>query len=146
MKRSKPDTGMYDFANFIGRFRPATNAHIDIIEHALRKAKFVHINVGSCFQPRSERSPFLFDEVVSMIRGAFPAHEQERLLFSPVMDSPYNNIEWQTNVQKAMASAFERVGATSNPSVALIGHREQFRHLPQLDPYDSYQVCVASPL
>ena len=124
MTKKTPEKGLYDFANFIGRFRPATNAHIDIIEHALRKAKFVHINVGSCFQPRTERSPFYYDEVVSMIRGAFPAHEQERLLFSPVMDSPYNNIEWQTNVQKAMASAFERVGATSNPSVALIGHRK----------------------
>lgn len=138
MNNNAPAQGTYDFANFIGRFRPATKAHTDIITRALTSARFVHINVGSCFQPRTERSPFLFDEVVSMIRGAFPAHEQERLIFSPVMDSPYNNTEWQTNVQKAMTSAFERVGANSKPSVALIGHKKDFGTSFYLDMFPQW--------
>ncbi len=128
----------FDFANLIGRVRPATNAHIEIIERGLTRAKFVHINVGSCFQPRTERSPFLYDEVVSMIRGAFDRNQQDRLLFSPVMDTPYNNTEWQTNVRNAMTGAFEAVGATSKPSVALIGHKKDFGTSFYLDMFPEW--------
>lgn len=132
-------SGKYDFANFIGRFRPFSNAHRDIVLRALASASHVHINVGSCFQPRTERSPFLYDEVVSMVRGAFPSHEQERILISPVMDSPYNDTEWQTNVQDAMHDAFEAVGAPSKPSVALIGHRKDFGTRFYLDMFPQWE-------
>lgn len=117
---------MYDIANFIGRLRPATLAHTDIIQYGLTKARYVHIGVGSCFQPRTERSPFTYDEVVSMVRGAFAPDVQERLLFSPVMDSPYNDTRWQTNVRTALNDAVETIGAKSKPTIALLGHKKDY--------------------
>jgi bifunctional NMN adenylyltransferase/nudix hydrolase len=130
---------MYDVANFIGRLRPVTNAHIEIIRIAMEEARYVHVNVGSCFQPRTERSPFTYDEVVSMVRGAFAPNEQERILFSPVMDSPYNNTKWQTNVRNAMQSALTTVDVNpSNAKIALVGHRKDFGTSFYLDMFPEW--------
>jgi bifunctional NMN adenylyltransferase/nudix hydrolase len=119
------EESQYDFCVFIGRFRPFHNAHKQIIEIALRRAKYVHVLVGSCFQPRTERAPFTFNEVKEMIRGSFDPSLHERILMSPIRDAPYSNVQWQEDVQAAVSNAFEDTGPWADkPSVALIGHNK----------------------
>jgi bifunctional NMN adenylyltransferase/nudix hydrolase len=123
MSDDRPDGGQYDFCVFIGRFRPFHNAHHRIIEIALTRSKYVHVIVGSCFQPRTERSPFSFNEVKEMIRGSFDPRFHDRILISAVRDAPYSNLQWQEDVQSAMSRVIDDTGPWENkPKIALIGH------------------------
>ncbi|RYF04737.1 MAG: hypothetical protein EOO77_29260, partial [Oxalobacteraceae bacterium] len=139
MITNKPDgDGRFLLTKFIGRLGPFSNAHRDIIDTALTRSRFVGIDVGSCFQPRVERTPFTFDERATMIRAAFPAEVQDRLLITPIMDTPYNNTAWQTAIQASTQAALEDIGAPSNPSVALIGHKKDFGTSFYLDMFPQY--------
>lgn len=114
----------FDFTVFIGRFRPFHNAHKQIVEIALKRSKYVHIIVGSSFQPRTERAPFTFNEVKEMIRGSFDPSLHERILMSPVRDAPYSNVQWQQDVQSAVSRGIADTGPWENPTVALIGNNK----------------------
>ncbi len=122
MNKPNPKTGKYLLTKFIGRLAPFTNAHRDIVLAAADQSEFVGIDIGTSFQPRMERTPFTFDDRETMIRGAFPDEMQNRLLITGITDSPYNNTEWQTAIQKSTNDALEVIGAPSDPTVALIGN------------------------
>lgn len=128
----------YTLAKFIGRMGPFTDAHRDIIIRGTQRAKFVGIDIGSCFQPRTDRTPFTFEERVAMIRGAFPDEMQNRLIINPIMDTPYNDTQWQEAIQRSTTQAFEVIGAESKPSVALIGHKKDFGTSFYLDMFPQY--------
>lgn len=139
MKKREPDTGQkYTLTKFIGRMGPFSNAHKDIIDIALDRSEYVGLDIGSCFQPRVERTPFTFDERATMIRAAFPSNVQDRLLITPIMDSPYNNTEWQEAIQTSTLRALEDIGAPSKPSIALIGHKKDFGTSFYLDMFPQY--------
>lgn len=141
MNTSKPVLGVkakddhYDIVAFIGRFSPLTLAHIDIINAALERGRRVVINIGSCFQPRTDRVPFTFDEREEMIRAQFP--NCDRIAIKPVIDSPYSNTEWVVQVRDNVSSAAREFGVT-NPSVALIGHKKDFGTSFYLDMFPDW--------
>ena len=91
-------TKKFDYLIFIGRFQPAHNAHIEIIQEALKLADKVLILVGSSFQPRTSKSPFTAEEREKLIRSAFPGLEDE-LIFRYVSDKLYNDQQWALEVQ-----------------------------------------------
>lgn len=139
MKKIIPQEGQkYTLTKFIGRMGPFSNAHRDIIDQALEKSEFVALDIGSCFQPRVERTPFTFDERATMIRAAFPSNVQDRLLITPILDTPYNNTEWQESIQKSTLHALEDIGAPTHPSIALIGHKKDFGTSFYLDMFPQY--------
>lgn len=139
MKIKGPETGQkYTLTKFIGRMGPFSNAHKDIIDIALDRSEFVGLDIGSCFQPRVERTPFTFDERATMIRAAFPSNVQDRLLITPIMDTPYNNTQWQEAIQTSTLRALEDISAPSTPSIALIGHKKDFGTSFYLDMFPQY--------
>ena len=89
----------YDFLVFIGRFQPAHNAHIEIIEHALTLADNVIICIGSAFQPRTPKDPFTAEEREEMISSVFDEDVLHRLFFRYVADKRYNDQQWALDIQ-----------------------------------------------
>lgn len=127
MKKNKPETGKYTLTKFIGRLAPFTLAHKEIIDRGLECSEYVGLDLGTCFQPRMERTPFTAEERMEMVLGAFTPAQQKRLIITPIMDSPYNNTVWQTSIQQSTLDAYEKIGAESNPTVALIGNEKDAR-------------------
>jgi bifunctional NMN adenylyltransferase/nudix hydrolase len=93
-----------------------------VIQAALEQASKVCVLVGSSFQPRSYRNPFLFEERADMILGAFPM-DRDRITVMPLEDFIYNDGQWVQSVQAAVADVVEHNwGPEGDPSIALIGH------------------------
>jgi bifunctional NMN adenylyltransferase/nudix hydrolase len=112
----------YDFLVFIGRFQPAHNAHIAIIEQALSRAENVIVCVGSAFQPRTPKDPFTAKERQSMIESALP--NDDRIIFTYVADKRYNDQQWALDIQDSVSEiVYDRVGP-SDTEIGIIGHQK----------------------
>ncbi len=114
----------FDFLVFIGRFQPFHKGHLSVIEAGLRRANQIIVLCGSAHQPRSIRNPWVVSERMDMIRGSLPEVDQERLIMSPLMDSPYNDELWVRNVQatvRGLVTAHHKVPHRP-PKIGLIGH------------------------
>jgi bifunctional NMN adenylyltransferase/nudix hydrolase len=112
----------YDLAVFIGRFQPAHLGHMQVIKLALESAKNVLVLIGSAGEARSHRNPFYFDERVNMIQNHFEG-VASRIIFAPLEDSAYNDMQWVKNVQDLVSGTLDALQVDeSKAKVALIGH------------------------
>ena len=110
----------YDTMVSVMRAQPFHNGHKAVIDKALEHAKEVVIVLGSCFQPRSTKNPFTFEERKAMIKAVFP---QGNVKVVPVMDYPYDDNAWVTAVQSVVRGAVASNGWVDYPpKIGLIGH------------------------
>ena len=93
-----------DAAVVLGRFRGPHLGHIQLIEEALARADKVIIGVGSSFQARNSRNPFVFDEVREMLNLAFSEAERQRLRYVPLRDF-YDDERWKAETIRAIEAA-----------------------------------------
>lgn len=117
-------TKPFDFLVFIGRFQPFHFGHLAVVRQGLEQAEKLIILVGSSWQPRSVRNPWLFEEREAMLRACLAPEEQARVLTAPLMDIPYNDEAWVRNVQataQGLITAHHGV-PHRRPRVGLIGH------------------------
>lgn len=107
----------YDKLVFVGRIRPPTKAHLQVIREGLDRAKQVIVIVGSCFAPRSVRNVWLFDEVEAMLRGALTPDENARVIVKAIPDYTYADHLWVRRVQETVAEV-----TSPTDTIGLIGH------------------------
>jgi bifunctional NMN adenylyltransferase/nudix hydrolase len=132
----------YDLAVFIARTQPLHLGHCAVIDAALQNADHVCILVGSSFQPRNYRNPFLFQERYEMIRGTYAAY-QDRITVMPLEDCIYNDGTWVQNVQACVADCIEPVfGPDADIRITLIGHSKDHSsfYLKMFPQWDSINV------
>ncbi|MCK5604671.1 bifunctional nicotinamide-nucleotide adenylyltransferase/Nudix hydroxylase [Candidatus Pacearchaeota archaeon] len=125
----------YKTSVFIGRFQPIHEAHLEIIDQALKISETVIISVGSAHRPKTIKNPWTAQERIEMIKTALlerynPEVIKERgwkdkptptiisrIKFIQVRDHMYNNTRWASETySKAL-----QVGATQNKETCLIG-------------------------
>lgn len=107
---------MYDTAVLIGRFEPAHNAHIRLIQEARKRAHQVIVIIGSSFLPRTYKNPFTFAERKAMLEASLG--DTTGVVIVPNTDSMYDNTAWSVRIQDIVQD--HRIGVT----VALIGHNK----------------------
>lgn len=115
----KQNKKRYDTLVFVGRFQPFHNGHKAVIDKALEHAKEVVIVLGSCFQPRSAKNPFTFEERKAMIRSIYNTTmgiNPDRLKIVGVMDYPYDDNAWVSAVQTVVNNV------KKGTKTGLIGH------------------------
>lgn len=111
----------YDYLVFIGRFRPFTLAHLEVIRAALKEADNLIMIVGSSFSPRTTRNPFTFNEVNDMISLSLNPDERRRVHITPLADFMYADHLWVEQTQKIVG-----MYAGENSKVGLIGHQKDY--------------------
>jgi len=92
----------YELAVYFGRFQPFHLGHQYIVDKALTIADQVLILIGSPFEPRSLRNPWLYQEREAMIRNCYTPEENKRIICKPVRDIRYNDTLWISQIQKAV--------------------------------------------
>jgi len=120
----------YKASIFIGRFQPVHEAHLKIIEEALKISETVIISVGSAHRPKTIKNPWTADERIDMIKKAllerlevpkewtdYPNHFMSRIKFIKVRDHMYNNTRWASETFSKAVLA----GATQDKETCLIG-------------------------
>jgi bifunctional NMN adenylyltransferase/nudix hydrolase len=107
-----------DIAVLVGRFQPLHDAHLALLERALRVAPRCVVVVGSAFQARTPRNPFTWTERAEMIREALPAAERGRVSVVPMRDY-YDEQRWVASVRQAVGGV---MGEDASPHIALVGH------------------------
>mgnify|MGYP001168677733 CR=1 FL=1 len=110
----------FDCLVFIGRFQPTHLGHLAVIHQALKRARQVIVLIGSAWQARSLRNPWLFDERRRMLRSAFDDEDNERLEIGPLLDALYNNDVWVRDVQRKVRDIASPRHARL-PRIGLIG-------------------------
>lgn len=115
-------TKKYDYLIFIGRFQPAHNAHIEIIEKALGLAEHVLIMIGSSYQPRTSKNPFTAEEREKLIRSAFEYDLGDALIFKYVSDKLYNDQQWAIDIQGHVQDVIADYDTGDN--IGIIGHKK----------------------
>ncbi len=125
----------FDAAVLIGRFQPFHNAHLALLERALNLAPRVFVVLGSAFQVRSPRNPWLWQERSAWIRGAVSEQNRERLAFMPVRDY-YDEPRWRAYIVKGITA---ELTATAAPRVTLVGHFKDLSSL-YLDGFEGWHL------
>jgi bifunctional NMN adenylyltransferase/nudix hydrolase len=112
-----------DLAVFIGRFQPFHLGHERVVRAGLEQAQHVLVLIGSSNRARSTRDPWTFEEREQMLRAAFSAEDNARLVTAPLPDEPYREQAWLEHVQSAVQSALaETRPGGSEKTVALLGY------------------------
>lgn len=110
----------YDTAVIIGRFQPVHNAHVELINSALRLANQVVILVGSTGLPRTYKNPWTFDDRIRMLGTVFNDRPiNERIHIEPLRDHLYNETAWIVSVQESVAKY-----TNSGDKIILVGHKK----------------------
>ena len=127
----------YDLAVFIGRFQPFHLGHQYVLDEALDMADKVLILIGSSFEPRSLRNPWLYAEREAMIRSCYTPEDNDRIICKPIRDIRYNDALWISQVQKAVYA----VQQDESAKITLIGRPNQSttyyaNFFPQWDNHD----------
>lgn len=112
----------FEYLIFIGRFEPPHNSHLAILRRALALAERIVIIVGSDRKPRSIKNPWSTDELMVMIRHCLSDADRARVSLAAVRDHLYNDEQWATGVQKAVAKILRDDSAAANARVGIIGH------------------------
>lgn len=145
----------FDFAVFIGRFQPFHNGHLKVIEAGLARSERVIIMLGSSWRPRSPRNPWSQTEREQMIRESLTPAQSERVLFSPLIDTPYNDEAWVRNVQASVNGlvAANHASIHKDPRIALLGHsKDHSAYYLRLFPHwssisvENYREIDATPI
>lgn len=110
----------YSLAVFIGRFQPFHLGHQFVVDEGLATADKVLILIGSAFEPRSLRNPWLYDEREAMIRSCYTPEENKRIICEPLIDIRYNDALWISQVQKAVYTHEQ-----DNTQISLIGKQSK---------------------
>lgn len=146
----------FDFLVFIGRFQPYHLGHHKVITTALQQAKRVIVLVGSSYQTRSIRNPWVFSEREAFIRDSFDSTDQDRLIITPLLDDIYNEQSWLSRVQQTVHGITcqypPKVGSNT-VKVGLIGHDKDhssyyLSRFPQWQSVnvETYKKLSATPL
>ena len=116
----------FDFAVFIGRFQPFHNGHLQVVREGLAQAGKLIVLIGSSWQARNPRNPWLHTEREQMMRACLTTEENDRLICLPLMDVPYNDELWVRNVQTTVSGLVTaHHSAPHQPArIALIGHKK----------------------
>ena len=116
----------FDFTVFIGRFQPFHKGHLQVVREGLSRAEKLIVLIGSAWQARNPRNPWLHTEREQMLRACLSTAENERLICLPLMDVPYNDELWVRNVQTTVAGLVTaHHSAPLQPArIALIGHKK----------------------
>ena len=98
-------TKKYKRAILIGRYQPAHNGHFRNFSYAADLASTVHVLIGSAFQPRTPKNPFIAEERQMMIASSLreipnSVLNHYNILFAPVRDFDYSNNLWIREVQR----------------------------------------------
>jgi len=94
----------YDAVVFIGRFQPVHNAHVEILKKAAAMASKVIVIIGSAYEPRTYKNPWVTRERTAMLEQAIIDIKKEtKEGFIPVIEGNrntiYNNLAWAVRVQ-----------------------------------------------
>lgn len=111
---------------FICRAQPAHAGHHAVIKAALADENFstkLIIVLGSRTGVRTLKNPFRADERREIIRSMLTEEDLERVIFTEVYDTTYNNNAWVENVQRAVYQAIsDDDNRPANCKISLIGH------------------------
>jgi bifunctional NMN adenylyltransferase/nudix hydrolase len=88
---------------FIGCLQPFQSGNLAVIRHAFSQSDRVLLLCGSARQPRSTRNPWIFDQVVAMVRACMAEEESDRVTLAPVLDHLYNQAQRVRLVQQTAA-------------------------------------------
>jgi bifunctional NMN adenylyltransferase/nudix hydrolase len=132
----------YDIAVFIGRLQPPHWGHISVILKGLEEADHVVVLIGSATAPRCHRNPFKYAEREQMLISSIPSSHRDRVIVYPLEDSTYNDAKWIINVQTQVDRACWKLGFTSEPKIALVGHNkdESSFYLKMFPQWDSIEA------
>lgn len=155
-KEPVDNTYEFDYLVFIGRFQPFHLGHEKVVKEALKKAERVIILIGSCYQPRSIRNPWSFEERADFINQSFDESNRSQLIIMPLPDDIYNDQNWLARVQHAVSgvgSQFPKKVGRNKLKVGLIGHDKDhssyyLSRFPQWESVnvDSYKQLSSTPL
>lgn len=114
----------FDYAVVIGRFQPVHNGHVAMLHTALQTATQLIVVVGSVYQPRSFKNPFLFEERQQLLLAALPDKLQQHVHIVPVQD--YNDdTAWVAAVQDAVAHTIRQHHTKPDAAkISLLGHEK----------------------
>lgn len=115
-------TKRYKKAILIGRFEPFHNGHLRNTLYAASIADEVHILIGSSYEPRTIKNPFLCNERAEMIDQVLHAAgiDPGRITKSYIRDYNYNNNLWINDVQSAISSAKD----IKDNEIVILGHEK----------------------
>lgn len=106
----------FKWAVVIGRFQPLHNAHVKIIQHALKVAEHVIIIIGSHRATQTVKNPFTSKECEQMIAAQF-SNDLGRISFCMVRDHLYNDNLWIVDVQLAVNTITK-----GDTDICIVGH------------------------
>lgn len=107
----------YDYVVYIGRFQPFHEGHMDMLTQALELGSKVIVLVGSALKARQAKNPWTAAERCGMIKGSLHAEDYSRVYVLPVIDNPYDNESWVSDIISTVDAVTDEVG-----TIALIGH------------------------
>jgi bifunctional NMN adenylyltransferase/nudix hydrolase len=101
---------------YIGRFSPFHQGHAYTLKRALQSSDRVLVIIGSAGQARTIKNPWSYEERQGLIRSwslsdgaGLSESERNRLIFAPLIDTPYNDQIWLSNVQKSVNAALSEM-------------------------------------
>ena len=95
----KPNIGV-----FIGRLQPLHNAHLAVIQMALKEVDHLIIVLGSACQAKTVKNPWTTDERQDMILNCLSDEDQARVSVVAAKDYLYNDNLWLTALQSSMST------------------------------------------
>lgn len=112
----------YTHAVFIGRFQPWHRAHQQIAMEGLKIADKLIIVLGSSNKPRTIENPWTVAErkeyISQSIQDSLVDEKlADRVIFTSISDSLYNNNQWLANVNTAVKNAVD-----DSAKIVVIGH------------------------
>lgn len=114
----------YDAVVFLCRIQPPHIGHIQIISKALEISNHVIVLIGSAYQPRTVKNPWLWSEREEMLRSCFTFKQNDNISVAPIEDFLYNDLQWETAVQSLVTQQISLINNKSNPTIGLIGHHK----------------------
>ena len=143
------ELGLAALSVCIGRFQIFHHAHLAMIERCLEVAKHCVVVLGSSYQARSPRQPFIWQERKQVILNSLPEHVHHQLTFLPLRDF-YNMQRWSQALQQQVHALFPAVAPSE---IILVGHHkdastEYLAHFPhwQLHELESQGPTNATTL